>query len=150
MDQLQTLTAYEEIRRLKARYCRTVDSKDWAGFMAVFTSDAIMDLTAEAADEANREVFAGMDPVLRGPEAIANFVSSTLSAGVVTVHHSFMPEIEITSEDEASGTWAMTDYLDFGGSGIRGYGHYHERYRREGGQWLISESKEIRIRVDRF
>jgi hypothetical protein len=31
---------------------------------------------------------------------------------------------------------------------IRGYGHYHEAYRKEGGRWLISTLKLTRLRVD--
>jgi hypothetical protein len=31
---------------------------------------------------------------------------------------------------------------------IRGYGHYHEAYRKEGGKWLISTLKLTRLRVD--
>jgi hypothetical protein len=31
---------------------------------------------------------------------------------------------------------------------LHGYGHYHELYRLEGGQWLISYRKLTRLRVD--
>jgi hypothetical protein len=39
----------EAIRRLKARYFRTMDTKDWAGMRQVFTDDVVID-TSEADD----------------------------------------------------------------------------------------------------
>src|SRR5262249_38216189 len=35
----------EEIKKLKARYCRLMDTKDWAGYRQVFTDDVTMDTT---------------------------------------------------------------------------------------------------------
>ncbi|MBW2381092.1 MAG: nuclear transport factor 2 family protein [Deltaproteobacteria bacterium] len=58
-------------------------------------------------------------------------------------------EIELLSPTEARGIWAMFDYVEFKPSrGIRGYGHYHEEYRKENGKWLISTLKLTRLRVD--
>jgi hypothetical protein len=37
----------EAIRRLKARYFRTMDTKDWVGMRQVFTDDVVVD-TSEA------------------------------------------------------------------------------------------------------
>ena len=36
----------EAIKQLKARYCRTMDTKDWAAMRQVFTDDVEMDTTA--------------------------------------------------------------------------------------------------------
>src|SRR3984885_7915305 len=36
----------EAIKQLKARYCRTMDTKDWAGMRRVFTDDVTMDTVA--------------------------------------------------------------------------------------------------------
>jgi len=35
--------AIEEIKQLKARYFRCMDTKDWAGYLNVFTPDAKID-----------------------------------------------------------------------------------------------------------
>jgi hypothetical protein len=60
-----------------------------------------------------------------------------------------MPEIELLSPTEARGIWAMFDYVEFKPlRGIRGYGHYHEEYRKSGGKWHISMLKLTRLRVD--
>ena len=38
----------EAIKQLKARYFRTVDTKDWAGMRQVFADDVVIDVTEEA------------------------------------------------------------------------------------------------------
>jgi SnoaL-like domain len=35
----------EAIKQLKARYCRTMDTKDWGAMRRVFTDDVTMDTT---------------------------------------------------------------------------------------------------------
>jgi hypothetical protein len=55
------------------------------------------------------------------------------AGSAVTVHHGHMPEIELTSNGDATGTWAMEDELWFPDGSpvlhVHGYGHYHETYR---------------------
>ncbi len=41
------LLAIEEIKALKARYFRCMDTKDWDGFAALFTIDASLDVSGE-------------------------------------------------------------------------------------------------------
>jgi hypothetical protein len=50
----------EAIKQLKARYCRTMDTKDWAGMRAVFADDVTMDAT-----DSGRGVITGADELLR-------------------------------------------------------------------------------------
>ena len=62
-----------------------------------------------------------------------------------------MPEITLTSPTEATGIWAMMDYVEREGPNPRriiGYGHYHETYRKEVGDWKISSKRLVRLRVD--
>ena len=42
----------------------------------------------------------------------------------------------------------MFDRLRADGFELDGWGHYHERYRRVDGQWLIAYRRLERIRVD--
>lgn len=126
----------EAIKQLKARYFRTMDTKDWRSMRLVFTDDAVIDTVDSGG------------PVISGADAFMAYLEPTLS-GVVTVHHGHMPEIDITSEVSATGIWAMEDLLQFpDGTSMRGYGHYHETYRKEGGAWRIASSKLTRLRVD--
>ena len=43
MDTIERLAAIEDIKRLKARYFRCMDMKDWAGLEAVFAPDLVAD-----------------------------------------------------------------------------------------------------------
>jgi uncharacterized protein (TIGR02246 family) len=126
----------EAIKQLKGRYCRTMDTKDWAGMRRVFADDVVMDTT-----ESGGDVMAGADEFLA-------FLSQTLE-GVVTVHHCHMPEIDVTSPSEASAFWAMEDMLRWpDGSELHGYGHYRETYAKDAGGWRIKTSTLTRLRMD--
>lgn len=139
-EMLRRLLDLEDIRRLKARYFRTLDHKDWDGFGDVFARDAVLEVP-EAALVAN------------GREAIVAAVSGPLT-GSRTVHHGHMPEIELTGPDTATGTWAMADYVEWAPAengqrvGLQGYGHYLEEYVREDGAWRIARLHLARLRVD--
>jgi uncharacterized protein (TIGR02246 family) len=138
--QLQRLIDIEEIKHLKARYFRSIDTKDWEGFGLVFSRDAVVEVP-EA------------DIVLTGRDAIVAGVRESLT-GTRTVHHGHMPEITLTGPDTAAGTWAMFDYVEWPQSedgsrvGLHGYGHYVEDYIREDGEWRISRTRLQRLRVD--
>ena len=142
MDDIERLVAIEEIRQLKARYFRCMDTKDWDGFQAVFADDASMDTTQEAP---NIEVVVG------APQ-IRQFVEGSVGP-VVTTHHGHMPEITFLSDTEAEGVWAMEDYVQIdppsGRISLNGFGHYMETYRKgDDGQWRISSKNNERLRVD--
>jgi uncharacterized protein (TIGR02246 family) len=136
------LADIEAIRRLKASYFRTVDTRDWEGFVELFDEDATLD---------------GGNGRREGRDEIARVVSAVLD-GVISVHHGHTPEIDVDpSGSEATGTWAMDDYLEWPAQseqrgapvGIRGYGHYRERYRKgPDGRWRFVEVILDRIRVD--
>ena len=129
-DSIQHLLDIEAIKQLKARYFRTMDTKDWSGFKAVFASHARMIVPEGGVD-------------LTGNQTIADTISGFLQ-GATTTHHGHMPEIQITGANTAKGIWAMFDYVQFpgidgqSGMGLQGYGHYHEEYVREGGEWKIA------------
>jgi uncharacterized protein (TIGR02246 family) len=126
----------EAIRRLKARYFRTMDMKDWDGMRQVFTDDVVMD-TAEAGGG-----------VVTGADEFLTFLRETL-ADAVTVHHGHMPEIELTSESTATGIWALHDIVIFpNGVRLDGHGHYHETYEKQADGWRISASKLTRLHMD--
>ncbi len=135
-DAIQRLVDIEEIRQLKARYFRFLDTKDWDAFGALFTDDASME-----ADGVVQE----------GRAAILRFLPKVLD-GVITTHHGHTSEITITGRDTATGIWAMFDYLIWPGEGppkgLKGYGHYHEEYVRETGGWRIHRLVLTRLRLD--
>jgi hypothetical protein len=139
VDDIERLAAIEDIRQLKARYYRCMDTKDWDGFREVFAADGEMDMRSEAGE-------AGL---ARGKQAIADFVRGAVGP-VVTAHHGHMPEIDITSPTTATAVWAMEDELWWpDGMHMHGWGHYHETYTREDAGWRIQTLKLTRLRVDR-
>ena len=126
----------EAIRQLKARYCRTMDTKDWAGMRQVFTDDVTMDTVDSGGG------------VMTGADDFLTFLVGAIGE-VVTVHQCHTPEIELTSPTTAKGIWAMEDMLRFpDGSELHGYGHYHEIYVAQDGVWRISSSTLTRLRMD--
>ena len=123
-----------EIQKLKARYFRCMDTKDWQGLRGVFIENAVL-------------VSRGI--TYEGREAILAYIESRLPASVISVHHGHMPEIELLGDGRATGIWAMQDQIRHAdGKGFVGFGHYHERYAEVGGKWLIERSELARLRFD--
>jgi SnoaL-like domain len=124
----------EEIRRLKARYCRFLDTRDIPAWRALFAPDVVvlLDLAVSTG---------GADPQTMPPlEGLAAFEPVVLGGieGATTMHHCHTPEIDLTSPTTATGIWAMEDLLIFGdGSEMHGAGHYRETYEKYDGAWRI-------------
>jgi uncharacterized protein (TIGR02246 family) len=126
----------EAIKRLKARYFRTMDTKDWAQMRDVFADDVVVDTTESGGS------------VITGADEFMAFLRETL-ADVITVHHGHMPEIELTSATTATGIWALQDILEWpNGAALHGYGHYHETYVKAAGGWRIASTKLTRLHMD--
>jgi hypothetical protein len=126
----------EAIRRLKARYFRTMDTKQWDEMRLVFTDGVVIDTTDSGGG------------IISGAEAFMAFLRDTLG-DVVTVHHGHMPEIDVTSATTATGIWALQDLLVWpNGTRLQGYGHYHETYEKVGGEWRIASSTLTRLHMD--
>jgi uncharacterized protein (TIGR02246 family) len=142
VNEAERLAAIEDIKQLKARYFRCMDTKDWGGFAEVFAMDAVMDVSEEMGAEIG---------ITRGRREIAEFVHGAVD-DVVTVHHGHMPEIDVTSPTTATGVWAMEDMLRGPPGGplheMHGFGHYHETYEKLDGQWLIKSLRLTRLRID--
>jgi hypothetical protein len=143
MDAQSGLSEVEQIKQLKARYFRFMDTKQWQEWRSLFTDD--MKYWRDATREPS-----SAEPVTESGDAFVAMVSKNLQ-GAITVHHGHMPEIELTGERTARGIWAMEDLVDNPAQGraIRGYGHYHEEYEKgDDGRWRIKRMRLTRIRVD--
>lgn len=131
----------EAIRRLKARYFRLLDTKQWDDWREVFTPDVSIwtpDDTGGRAPTIGRDVF--VDRV------------RDLLAEVTTVHHGHMSEIDVDGSS-ATGVWSMEDHLwwppDSGLGHQWGTGWYEETYDRgDDGAWRIASMRLRRIRVE--
>jgi uncharacterized protein (TIGR02246 family) len=127
----------EEIRKLKARYFRGLDSKDWELYADVFAEDVVVDLS-----RAHGGVYEGR----------AAFVAYARGLTLVqSVHQGHMPEIELTSAATATGVWPFEDFnLWEDGAQNHGYGHYLETYVKADGRWRIKTMKLSYLRIERW
>ena len=144
MNEIERLLATEQIKVLKARYFRYVDTKQWDDFGALFPADAEF-------EDLSQQVIA------HGPAEIVALCSGVLDAGT-SVHMGSMPEIEVHDAERASGIWAMQDVLRFPGGAsfpgakeriehVEGAGHYVEDYVCRDGTWMFQRILLTRLQL---
>ncbi|MDN3021367.1 nuclear transport factor 2 family protein [Streptomyces sp. S.PB5] len=136
LDPDTELAAVQEVKQLKARYFRSIDTKNWDLLREQLADDVVVDTTGS------------MGPKITGADKFIRFLKMTIGPAT-TAHHGHMPEIEVTSPTTAKGVWAMQDLLLFLDTvKVNGYGHYHETYSLVDGRWVISTSKLTRVYMD--
>ena len=128
-------TNYEAICNLKARYFRYLDTRAWKSLRGILTDDFIGDFCISDAEQ-----------FTSGDDFIDNVKAALKDAS--TVHHGHMPEIEFQGDDRATAVWSMEDIVQTPQFDLHGYGHYSDEYRRVDGQWLISNSRLTRLKLD--
>jgi len=138
MDALQRLVEIEAIKQLKARYFRYVDTFNLEGWLTVFTDDVVCRYEKGVAP---REDLAG-----RRQEGDHRLLDDEQESGPERPPWPHA-EIEILSDTEATAIWAMEDIVEFTDALMHGYGHYHEKYVKVDGEWLIKELHLTRLRV---
>ena len=125
----------EAIRQLKYAYFRTLDLKQFDALGALLTEDA-----TTAYEDGRTQ--------LTGRAAIVEWLSGALGdPGIVTEHHCHHPEITITSDTGAEGTWYLQDRvivpaadLEIGGTAF-----YTDRYVRTTEGWRIAHTGYVRV-----
>jgi len=132
------LEAIEEIKRLKYRYFRTLDLKDWEGFGDTLATDIRARYGTQAMDK----------PVhFDDRDAVVAFMSENLHRGVITTHVAHHPEVDVDGSN-ASASWCFEDTVivpEFKVQ-IRGAGYYTDEYRKDSdGAWRISATGYERI-----
>jgi hypothetical protein len=151
MDDLQRLMAIEEIKQVKARYFRGVDTSDGDLVRSILTQDCELDYLGCCTDpKSGVDYLPAMNAVLRGRDSWR--ADGLSGAGIVSVHQSHNHEIELTSDTAAKAIWSMTDrlYMPEGApyALLTGYGHYLETYEKEDGRWKIKTTHVTRLRVE--
>jgi hypothetical protein len=156
IDPIDQLLAIEEIKALKARYFRLVDTKDWQALGGVFAPDVAFDrtyggTTQDPATGIWSPPLPDVPLVVTGRENVVQMVRNATER-FHTVHAGFAPEIAVIDADHATGVWAMRDeisHLD-GSPVLIGAGHYHETYRRLADGWAIATVRLTRLSIRRF
>ncbi|NUS91512.1 MAG: nuclear transport factor 2 family protein [Nocardia sp.] len=127
---------HEALRALKARYFRLMDTKDWAGFRALFCDDVVIDLSGTGGE------------VISGADEFLTFLTARIG-NALTIHHGHSPEIDVLSETTAQGIWALEDRLTWpDGTYVHGFGHYHETYSKIEGEWRIRTQRLTRLHTE--
>lgn len=133
---LQQLSDLEEIRTLKHRYYRAIDTADEALLSNLFTDDVSV------------EYRGGTYLVrLQGREKMLDFLMSSFHSDAVAMHHGHMPDIGFTGEDSAEGLWYLEDvFISLERQQITaGSAFYRDKYLRVDGEWKIAHTEYDRI-----
>ncbi len=117
MDEVERLVAIEEIKKLKGRYQRALDAGRWDEFELCLTEDF------SVFEDGLSERIHGRDTVLDATRR--GFEVRREQGG--WKHHMILPDIEITSQTTARGTWTLTAFD----------GWYEDRYAKEDGRWKV-------------
>lgn len=133
---LQQLSDLEDIKIMKHRYFRAIDTNDVALLASVLAEDVVVDYRGGT-----------YRVTLHGRDDMIEFVSSALNSGTAAMHHGNMPEITLDSDDRASGVWYLHDIVinlesrdHTMGSAI-----YRDEYRRIDGRWQITRTEYDRV-----
>jgi SnoaL-like protein len=122
----------EELRRLKYRYLRTLDLKQWDDFGQTLAEDI--------------EASYGEKLRFSGRAAVVDFMSKSLGPAIITVHQCHHPEITVDG-NTATGTWYLEDKVIITEQRmlLTGAAFYDDVYTRgDDGVWRISRTGYIR------
>jgi len=149
MDMLEKLVAIEEIKQLKARYFRLIDTKQFEQLEDVFTPDAVFDFGKAFCDPVLGQMpgTSTSDPLI-GREAVIKGVIDGMPPVLQSIHMGYTPEVEITSGTTAKAIHPATYRpLIPGAFSANCYGYYHETYEKIDGRWMIKTSTIQPLRV---
>ncbi|MFZ0668074.1 MAG: nuclear transport factor 2 family protein [Acidimicrobiales bacterium] len=125
----------EAIKQVKYAYFRLLDSKEFDDLGQLLTEDATSSYESGKYSHNSRA-------------EIVDFLSTSLGdRGIVHEHLGHHPEIILTDDQSAIGTWYLHDRVivaavdfELGGTAI-----YRDQYKKVGGRWLISHTGYERI-----
>lgn len=133
---LQQLSDLEDIRTVKHRYYRGIDTADEALLNTLFTDDVTVE-------------YRGGSYLVRltGRKPMIEFLMNSFNADSLAVHQGHMPDITLISDNEAEGLWYLDDvFISLERKDVTtGSAIYRDRYRRVDGQWKIAHTEYDRI-----
>jgi hypothetical protein len=117
------------ITRLKYRYLRCLDTKQWDEFATCFAPGATADYNGLVFD---------------GPATLVDYMRTNMGPGVLTMHQAHHPEIDLDLEDTdaACATWHLHDkvVVDAVRFALEGGAIYSDRYVRCADGWRIQHT----------
>jgi hypothetical protein len=148
MDSLDRLLSLEDIRQLRFRYARFIDTKQWDAVGTLLTEDAVLDLSGTSRLALGPD-HPAVAPV-SGREAICAFLADRYGQAEDLLHIATMPEISFLDDVTALGIWRQETFVRTaagrdGKSGVA-YGFVRDRYARIDGVWLMQKlSVDLRL-----
>lgn len=136
-SELQALLDIEQIKQLKYRYFRFLDSKHFTELVELMTEDAT------TAYDNGRHSFQGRD-------AIYKFLDESMTTpDSLTAHQGHHPEITLVDDNHATGIWHFEDTvhrLDYRVL-VFGAGIYWDEYVKVDGEWKFAHTGYERLWV---
>lgn len=148
---IEDLLEYEQIKRLKYRYMRALDTHDWDLMETLFVPDG-------------RTWLGNGKYAFEGWPAIRDFYRQIVNDNFVGSHIAIHPEISLRGPDIASAIWRFEDTVHFlapiaatkldgltGGEELQGAGYYYDDYIKIAGEWRIKSTGYVRLyeRIER-
>lgn len=133
---LQQLSDLEDIRTLKYRYFRGIDTADSDLLGTLFTDDIEVEYRG-----------GGYKVKLQGRENLLEFLANSFHSDAAAMHQGHQPEITLTGDDTAEGIWYLEDiFVDLRDrTRTEGTAIYRDSYRRVDGQWKLARTEYDRV-----
>ena len=133
---MNDLIAIEQIKQLKFRYFRSLDTNDWDLFGDCLAEDCEAD-------------YGDGEYSFDGRKAIVDFMSANMSADTfLSMHNGHHPEISVAADGQsATGVWYLQDMILDLQNKVRLYGTgiYNDDYVMSDGEWKISRTGYARV-----
>ena len=128
---MSTMSDIADIKQVKYRYLRALDTKHWDDFAETLTEDVVGRYGESIGEE---HQFTTRDELVE-------FMRNSLGAEIFTEHRVNHPEITVDGGD-AWATWYLQDRVIAPSFNFMliGAGFYHDRYRRTDSGWKICET----------
>jgi SnoaL-like domain len=119
----------DEIKQVKYRYLRALDTKNWDEFADTLTEDVRADYGTDVA---------GQSLHFTERNALVDYMRRSLGPETITEHHVGHPEITL-DDDQATGTWYLQDRVIVPAVNFMliGAAFYHDTYCRTSAGWKI-------------
>lgn len=134
-ESFDVLLQIEQIRQLKYRYFRAIDTHDWVLLATCLAQEVTTQL------DSGTYVFDGRDAFIAGLKQLMDRPT------LLSRHHGHHPEIELIAPDRACGMWYLEDQvinLDDDWM-VQGTALYQDEYIKRDGAWLILSTGYRRV-----
>lgn len=143
LDGLDRLLAIEDIKLLRAKYCRSIDSHDFDRLRDVLTEDFLLDMSPTG------KVLGSEVAPIAGRATVISMMHRAFAPMKMLLHIVTIPEIEFQDQAHATGVWRQETFIketrpELPGLGLA-YATVFDTYRKEAEGWRIAS---VRVELD--